>query len=141
MVNPNIDYVTTNFEYPVLTKIHGIPTYEALRKIKNEIKYNTASVPCDLGGGNHGHLGVVLTQVEYSSITITPYVRSVHSGIVNIAVGTPNYEATRLCYNIKEAIRLNREDNNVKKVLLKTIKQDSHRPLLEGVQESILGYV
>ena len=60
MVNPNIEYVNTNFEYPVLTKIHAMPTYEALRKIKNKIKANEASVHCNLGGGNHGHLGLIL---------------------------------------------------------------------------------
>ena len=54
MANPNIDYTSTNFEFPTLTKIQGIPTYEPLRKIKNETKSNAASVPCDLGGGAHG---------------------------------------------------------------------------------------
>ena len=44
MTNPNIDYTSTSFEYPTLTKIQGIPTYEPLRKIKNEMKANAASV-------------------------------------------------------------------------------------------------
>ena len=34
----NIDYVTTYFEYPTLTKIHGKPTYEPLNKIKIQLK-------------------------------------------------------------------------------------------------------
>ena len=61
MANSNIDYTTTNFEYTVLTKIHGMPTYESIWKIKNKMKANSASVPCDLGGGTHGYLGVMLT--------------------------------------------------------------------------------
>ena len=40
-----------NFEYPVLTKIHGMPTYEALQKIKNKLKANAASVPFELREG------------------------------------------------------------------------------------------
>ena len=55
MVNPNIVYTSTNFKYPVFTKIHGIPVHEAVRRIKDEMMANTVSVSCDLGGGAHGH--------------------------------------------------------------------------------------
>ena len=58
---------------------------------------NAASVPCDLGGGNYGHLGLVLTHVEYANATPKPYVIPVYLNIVNIAIGPPNYEETRLC--------------------------------------------
>ena len=40
MSNTNIDYKTTNFEFPVLTKISGQPNYELLKTIKNELKAN-----------------------------------------------------------------------------------------------------
>ena len=78
MTNPNIDYTSTNFEYAALTKIHGMPAYEPLRQIKNEMKANAASVPCDLGGGAHGHLGLMLSPPEYTNVSVTPYVRPVH---------------------------------------------------------------
>ena len=35
MMSTNIDYVTTYFEYPTLTKIHGKPLYEPLKEMKN----------------------------------------------------------------------------------------------------------
>ena len=69
MADPNIDYTSTNFEYPKLTKIQGIPTYEPLRRIKNELKANAVSVPSDLGRGAHGHLGLMLTVQEYELFT------------------------------------------------------------------------
>ena len=121
MTNPNIDYKSTNFEYTTLTKIQGIPTYEPLRKIKNEMKANAASVPCDLGGGNNGHLGLILSLAEYANVSPTPYIRPVHPGNLNIPVGTPNYEATRLTSDHKELIRLNREANNIEASLLKQL--------------------
>ena len=61
MANPEIDYTSTNFEYPTLTKIQEIPTYEPLRRIKNKLKGNVASVPSNLCGVAHGHLGLMLT--------------------------------------------------------------------------------
>ena len=51
MSGTNIDYKTTNFEYPNLTKISGQPNYELLKTIKDELKANAASVPSNLGGG------------------------------------------------------------------------------------------
>ena len=74
MLNLNIDYATTNFEYPILTKIYGIPSYESLRKINIKLKANAVGVPCDFGGGSHGHLELVLTVTEYVSITLTAYI-------------------------------------------------------------------
>ena len=77
MSTSNIDYKTTNFEFPVLTKITGQPHYELLKTIKNELKSNASSVPCDLGGGNNGHLGLILTPAEQLVISPTIYVRPV----------------------------------------------------------------
>ena len=123
MTNPNIDYITTTFEFPTLTKIQGVPTYEQLRPIKNEMKSNAASVPCDLGGGAHGHLGLMLTGAEYSNVAHIPYVRPIHPGVLLIPPATPNYEATRLTSEHKERIRLNREANNIEASLLKQLGQ------------------
>ena len=123
MANPNIDYANTIFEYPILTKIHGIPTYESLRRIKNEIKANAASVYCDLGGGNHGHLGLIMSALEYAIISAVNYIRPIHPGILNIPIGTPNYEATRLTNEHKESVRLYREANNIEACLLRQISK------------------
>ena len=53
------------FEYPVLTKIEGQPTFQTLKLIKDEIKCNAAAIYSDLGGGIAGHLGLVLSPAEY----------------------------------------------------------------------------
>ena len=113
MANRNIDYSTANFEYLVLAKIHGIPTYEFIRKIKNGMKLNAVSVPYDLGGGVYGHLVVMLTGPEYANVSVTDYVRTLHPGILIILVGTTNYEWNRLTNEHKKLLRLNRYDNNV----------------------------
>ena len=44
--------------------------------MKNELKANAQSVPSTLGGGRHGHLGLVLSEDEYETVTHgTPYVK------------------------------------------------------------------
>ena len=64
----NINYINTNFPFPVLTKITNLPMYESLKKIKDKLKNNAASVPCDLGGGANGHLDLMLSDVEYAMV-------------------------------------------------------------------------
>ena len=50
-----VDYIKSNFETEILTKITGRPSYPLLQKIKNELMANAASVTCNLGGGSNGH--------------------------------------------------------------------------------------
>ena len=73
-MNPNIYYTSANFEYPTLTKIQGISTYELLSKIKNEMKVNASSVTFGLGRGNNGHLELMLTVTEYKNVSPTAYI-------------------------------------------------------------------
>ena len=75
MTQIDIDFVKTKFEYPELTKIHGRPTYESLKIIKDELKTNAGSITSSLAGGTSGHLGIVLTLPEMTLVTPVLYVR------------------------------------------------------------------
>jgi hypothetical protein len=55
----------TFFQHKVLTKIHGKPTYESLQQVMTELKANASSVPSTLGGGQYGHLGLLLSPARY----------------------------------------------------------------------------
>ena len=103
----------------MLTKIHDVPSYEPLRKIKNEMKTNASTVQCDLGGGSNGHLGLVLSAVEYATVSATPYVQPIHPSTV-IPVGTTNWE-TQILREEHKKIHLFREANAVEKALLKQL--------------------
>ena len=91
----NIDYVNTTFEFPVLTKIQGQPDFPSLKTIKDELKANATTVPTELGGGENGHLGLVLTPEEYTNVSAIPYDRPVHPGALVIDPGTTQHEANR----------------------------------------------
>ena len=119
MTSTNIDYVDTYFEFRVLTKIHGEPTYKNLKDTKNQLKSNACSVASDLGGGTLGHLGLLLTAAEYATTSAVPYVRPVHPGILTIPPGTAQHEAARLRAEHKELIRLFRETVDIEKAFVK----------------------
>jgi hypothetical protein len=56
-----VNYREIFFEYPDLTKIIGIPAFETLHLLNQGIKSNAITVHSNLGGGQHGHLGLVVS--------------------------------------------------------------------------------
>ena len=113
----NIDYINSVFEFPTLTKIIGKPTYESLTTIKNQLKANAGKVQCELGGGAHGHLGLILSDAEYALVSPTPYIRPIHPG-PNVPVGVTQVENTNLRAQYNESLRLFRETNAVEEALI-----------------------
>jgi hypothetical protein len=58
----------TYFQHKVVTKMHGKPTYESLQTAFTKLKANASSVPSTLGGGQHGHLGLLLSNARYTAL-------------------------------------------------------------------------
>jgi hypothetical protein len=65
-----------------VTKIHGQPTSHDLTNLEREIISILANIPTTLGGGNHGHVGVIMDPTEYNTMTEgTDFVKPVNLGI------------------------------------------------------------
>ena len=60
-----VDYAASYFKYETPTPIQGAPTNKTLKRLKQELWANASNVESDLGGGEHGYLGLVLTDAEY----------------------------------------------------------------------------
>ena len=60
MVSNTIDYASSYFKYKTPTPICSKPIHKSLKRLKLELKANASSVETDLGGGDHGYLGLVL---------------------------------------------------------------------------------
>ena len=52
--------VAAKFKFPSLTKINGRPTYAAISVMREELYANALAVPSSFGGGQLGHLGMVM---------------------------------------------------------------------------------
>jgi hypothetical protein len=66
----------------MVTKIHGQPTSHDLTNLEREIISILANIPTTLGGGNHGHVGVIMNPTEYNTMTEgTDFVNPVNPGI------------------------------------------------------------
>jgi len=52
-----------------VTKIHGQPTSQNLTNLEKEIIAILANIPTTLGGGNHGHVGIIIDQTDYLTLS------------------------------------------------------------------------
>ena len=102
----NTNYTDTYFDYKKLTPIHGEPTFQILKGLKDELRANAASVHSNLGRGLYGHLGLVLSPAEYANVSIQPYVHPPPLPTLVIAPATPVHVALRMREDHKEAIKL-----------------------------------
>ena len=67
-----VDCAASHFKCKTPTPVHGTPTNAALKRLKLELRANAASVESDLGGDDHGCLGLVLTDLFPGTLAIPP---------------------------------------------------------------------
>lgn len=68
-----IDSLMESFPYPTIPPIQGRPTHQSLYELKKLLYENAASVPSELGGGGHGHLGIPMSAAAYNAVTGAPF--------------------------------------------------------------------
>ena len=92
-----IDAIKEKMPHQSLTRIIGEPDYTSLHNMHREVKANASAIHSTLGGGAHGHLGMVITPATYAHLSATPWIDPVHPvSIVNIPAGTAQHQANHL---------------------------------------------
>ena len=94
------------FPHADVTRIRGKPRFETLYTLHTEIKANAASVPSALGGGQHGHLGLVLEPRAYQRISLTAFLLPADPGAlppIDPSMTWNQVQATRLLHNDQRA--------------------------------------
>jgi hypothetical protein len=59
---------TFTLKHDPLTPLEGKPTPEAIRKLRQELYANVTGITTDLGGGQHGHLGLLMPDADYLAL-------------------------------------------------------------------------
>jgi hypothetical protein len=92
-----VEEIINGFPNDVLPKIDHKPTFEDIQVTTRLLNANAITVPSVAGGGAHGHLGVIMTQVEYAVISATPWVEPFnHGAIPVIPAGTNAVDASQI---------------------------------------------
>ena len=115
----DIDKIIAQFEKRQCTPIQDRPTFKTLIQLKNELKTNAGSIKTTLGGGAHGHLGLVVTPQEYAKICpTTPFIKPQSPGTLTITREMNNYDQIRTKQDWENRLRLYDLTNNVEKAII-----------------------
>ena len=131
------NYRENVFAYHDLTQIQGEPTFSNLKLLTREIKANAMAVHSTLGGGAHGHLGLVVTPAQYALISPTPFVRPVFPASLVIPTGTTAVAANNMEREYKEQLRLFREVIGVENALKQQLTKAVDSAFLDIIRDPI----
>jgi hypothetical protein len=126
-----------------VAKIHGQPTNQDLTILEKEVIVILANIPMTLGGGSHGHAGILMDPARYLLIAGAPFANLANPG--NYPAGVPRNAAagvrTRLEVEHKEEVREYETFQGVvqatKDIILEAV---DHEYLLE-IEDKILGFL
>ena len=103
------------FEHKTLTKVYGEPTTKSLQKLFKELKRNARSITSTLGGGQYGHLFMILTEDEWNNLPgTTPVIPPEDPGPLvlggrltasEIAMHQKNHDDAKKRYNHFQALK------------------------------------
>ena len=65
----SVDDIVGKFPHKKLPVIQGEPTYATINDVMQIMYANAAAVPTSLGGGKHGHIGLVMKDSLYATIS------------------------------------------------------------------------
>ena len=70
----SVKKVIDGFATPTLTSIIGMPEYESIKVVNDELTGNAFGVCTNLGCGTVGYSRLTLTPAVYATISATPFV-------------------------------------------------------------------
>jgi len=116
------------------TKIHGQPTDHDVTLLKKELIAIAATIPSTLGGGNHGHAGLIVEPAKYLTMT---------GGIAFTQPGNPGIYPAGLALNAadKELIAQYEIHKGVEQALKDIIIQAVDEDYLLEIEDETLGFL
>jgi len=126
-----------------VTKIHGQPTNQDLTILEKELIAILANIPTTLGGGNHGHAGILMDPARYLLTAGVPFVNPVNPGnypagvAANAAAGVRARAEAQHKEQVKEYETFQGVMQATKDIILEAV---DHEYLLE-IEDEILGFL
>jgi hypothetical protein len=80
----SVEEIINGFPNPVLPNIDSEPTFEDIQITNRLLNANAISIPSMAGGGAHGNLGIIMSQVEHEAISASPWVEPFNPNAIPI---------------------------------------------------------
>jgi hypothetical protein len=136
-----VEEIINGFPNPILPKIDHKPTFEDIQVTTRLLNANAISIPSMAGGGAHGHLGIIMTQVEYATISTSPWVDPFNPNAVPIIPpGTTAVDAAQIARMHAECRRIYTNRINVYQALKKLILEAYDNMYTSQLEDYLLQY-
>jgi hypothetical protein len=136
-----VEEIINGFPNPVLPKIDNDPTFEDIQITTCLLNENAISIPCMVGGGAHGHLGIIMTQVEYAAISEPPWVSPFNPNAIPIIPSDTNaVDAAQLARMHADCRRIYTNRINVVQALKKLIFEAYYNMYTSQLEDYLLQY-
>jgi hypothetical protein len=136
-----VEEIINGFPNPVLPKIDNEPTFEDIQITTRLLNVNEISIPSMAGGGAHGHLGIIISQVEYAAVSTSPWVEPFNpNDIPIIPPGTNAVDASQLASMHADCRRIYTNRINVAQSLKKLILEAYDNMYTSQLEDYLLQY-
>ena len=136
------DTLLDNFQYPMITTIRGEPTYETIRDLQQKLLANTASVPTNMGGGQHGYLSLTLKPEVYFNLTGNIFTPPTNPGpMPNIVLGMDEAQSAMLEKQHKVLKHMFNEYTSMSNALKQLIVGAIKNTYIRILQHFIVGFL
>ena len=142
MTGTTVEQIREGFHYPTLDRQPGLPSYNTINSVHTLLKTNAASVPSQLGGEQHGLLGLVLNNAIFNKLTGTDFIKPSNPGTVaTIPTGSTGPQIDILVRNHKEQLREWQETTRTDQALQQQLIAVFDEEYLRGLRNMHTGYV
>jgi hypothetical protein len=129
------------FPHSSLLKVTGEATFEDLKVIRRLLNTNTMSVSSYVGGGRHGHLGIIMTNKEYFAIAADVFPLPDNLGASpEVVAGMRAAVIAELTRLHREATQVYRTYHNVDQEIKKLISEAFDDAYLNALSDEVVGY-
>jgi len=84
MGEASVELVIESFLDSIITRVEGEPTFKTIKEVEKCIITNTSSIESELGRGQHGLLGLVISPTRYNTITGHDFILHANPGVLPI---------------------------------------------------------
>ena len=103
---PTVDEIMAKFPMRNINPMRGEPTYDSITSLKADLFANAAVIPTTLGGGQHGHLGLVMKDQLYQTLSGTVFIVPPDPGPLPLFNPNRTYTAALCDYDVNQCVRL-----------------------------------
>ena len=140
-MSESVDSVIEGFPCSTVEKHVGEPNYQVTKEIERKLIKNASSYPSELGGGNHGYLGLILQPQNYDLVTGQTFTPHPNPGSIPTFPTNPTQsQIAQISATHKEALRLWREQHTLMKAIKKQLTNVFEAKNLKEIEDTCTGF-